>query len=293
MRAIIQTLVDGLAVGAVFTGVAVAFNVIYRSGRVFNIAQGEMIVLSTFMTLKFVKWGLSPWLAVTVGAVAMALFGLLIERFVLRALIGQPELSLFMATLGLLLVLQGTSSVAFGLAPQKFPAMLGSASYKIGGVYIQQSALIGLALIILLVALLSLLFNRTTVGLGMTAVAESHQVARSLGINIKRSMAISWVIAGVLSVVVTLVYASGRTVSPDISSVALIALPVVLLAGLESIGGVLVAALIVGVGQAAAARWLDPSTQGGASVVFPFALMLVLLLIRPQGLFGWKRVERL
>ncbi|GAA1009863.1 branched-chain amino acid ABC transporter permease [Acrocarpospora pleiomorpha] len=293
MTAIFQTLVDGVFAAAVFTAVAVAFNVVYRSGRVFNIAQGEMIVLSTFMTLTFVSWGLSPWLAMGAGIVLMGVLGIVVERLVLRRLVGQPELSSFMATLGLLLVIQGASTVVFGLAPQKFPPLLGTASFEVAGVFVKQSALIGVLAIALLVWALFLLFNRTKVGLGMTAVAESHQVARSLGINVKLSMAISWVIAGALSGFVTLLYASGRTVTPEISSVAFVALPVVLLAGLESIGGVAIAALIVGVGQAAAARWFDPYTEGGASLIFPFALMLVLLLIRPQGLFGWKRVERL
>jgi branched-chain amino acid transport system permease protein len=155
------------------------------------------------------------------------------------------------------------------------------------------SAIIGTGLIVIVVLGLAWFFRSTRAGLLMTAVAESHQIARSLGVDVRRSIAISWAVAGVVSALAAAAFMGGRNVSPDVASIAFVALPVVLLAGLETIGGVLIGGIIVGIGQAAAARWLDPYTEGGASLLFPFALMLVLLLIRPHGLFGWKQIERI
>ena len=127
----------------------------------------------------------------------------------------------------------------------------------------------------------------------MTAVAESHQIARSLGVNVQRSIGLSWAIAGVVATIASAAFMSGRSVSPEVASIAFVALPVVLLSGLETVGGVLLGGIIVGVGQSMAAAWLDPYTEGGASLLFPFALMMLILIVRPQGLFGWKRVERI
>jgi branched-chain amino acid transport system permease protein len=293
MDTLAHIIVSGVTTGAIYAAVAVGFNVIYRSARVFNIAQGEMLMLSTFMTMTLYQRGLNPWLALGVTAVAMALLGLAIERFMLRRLVGQSEMALFMSTLGLLLVLNGVGIMAFGMEPQLFPDVLGTARFEIGQVSIKQSAVLGTLLIAAVVAALAWFFRATRTGLLMTAVAEDHQVARSLGVDVRRSIGLSWAVAGVLSTVATAAYMSGRSVSPDVASIAFIALPVVLLAGLETIGGVLLGGILVGIGQSMAAIWLDPVSEGGASLIFPFGLMLVVLMVRPQGLFGWKRVERI
>jgi len=293
MNAIAQALINGIAAGSIYAAVAVGFNVIYRSGRVFNIAQGEMLMLSTFMAMTFFGLGLDPWVALALTAALMAGVGLAVERVVLRRLVGQSEMALFMSTLGLLLVLNGGGIIVFGTEPRAFPDILGTARWEIGPVFVRQSALLGVLLIVVAVGALAWFFRATRTGLLMTAVAEDHQVARSLGVDVHRSISLSWAAAGVLSTVATIAYMSGRIVSPDVASIAFVALPVVLLAGLETIGGVLLGGIIVGVGQSLAAATLDSHFEGGASLVFPFILMLVVLMVRPQGLFGWKRVERI
>jgi branched-chain amino acid transport system permease protein len=248
MDAVAQIFISGITAGAIYAAVAVGFNVIYRSGRVFNIAQGEMLMLSTFISMTLFGLGINPWLA------------------------------LFMSTLGLLLVFNGVGLIAFGTEPRLFPDVLGTERWEIGNISIKESAVTGTVLIGLVVAGLAWFFRSTRAGLLMTSVAEDHQVARSLGVDVHRSIGLSW---------------AGRSVSPDVAAIAFVALPVVLLAGLETIGGVLVGGLIVGIGQSAAATWLDPLFEGGASLIFPFALMMVVLMVRPQGLFGWRRVERI
>lgn len=293
METLARVLYTGITTGAIYAAVAVGFNVIYRSGRVFNIAQGEMLMVATFMMMSLITLGMGPWTALLVTAFCMALLGLTIERLVLRRLVGQSELALFMSTLGVLLVLNGLGHILFGAEPRLFPEFFGTERWRVLGVNVKQSVVAGTLLIVLVVVGLSWFFQATRTGLLMTAVAESHQTARSLGVNVRRSIAVSWAVAGVVSAIAAAAFMGGRMVSPDVASIAFVALPVVLLAGLETIGGVLIGGIIVGIGQAAAARWLDPFTEGGASLIFPFALMLVLLMIRPQGLFGWKHVERI
>ena len=293
MEVFLRVLYTGITTGAIYAAVAVGFNVIYRSGRVFNIAQGEMVMIATFMMVALMAAGLSPWMALLLSAIGMALIGLSVERLVLRSLVGQPEMALFMATLGVLLVMNGLGHILIGAEPQMFPELFGRDRWRIAGVNVRESALIGTMVIVALIAGLAWFFNSTRAGLLMTAVAESHQTARSLGVNVRASIAVSWAVSGVISTIAAAVFMGGRMVSGDVATIAFVALPVVLLAGLETIGGVLIGGFIVGIGQAAAARWLDPLTEGGASLIFPFALMLVVLMIRPQGLFGWKHVERI
>lgn len=293
MDILARVLYTGITTGAIYAAVAVGFNVIYRSGRVFNIAQGEMLMVATFMMMTFIGFGVDPWLALGATSCGMAFVGLVIERLVLRKLVGQSEMALFMATLGVLLILNGLGHIVFGAQPRLFPELFGSQRWRISGVTVKESVIGGTILIILVVIGLSWFFRSTRAGLLMTAVAESHQTARSLGVNVRHSIAYSWAISGVVSALAAAAFMGGRMVSPDVAGIAFVALPVVLLAGLETIGGVLIGGFIVGIGQAVAARWLDPYTEGGASLIFPFALMLLILMIRPQGLFGWKHLERI
>ena len=293
LETLLRAIVNGIGNGAIYASVAVGFSIIYRSGRVFNIAQGEMLMLATFMAMTFFGLGINHWLAIAMTAVAMGMLGLGVERFVLRPLVGQSEMALFMATLGLLLVLNGLGVIVFGTEPRLFPDVLGTERWQIGPVRIKQSMVLGTLLIAGTVALLAWFFRATRTGLFMTAVAESHQIARSLGVNVRRSIGLSWAISGVVSTIAAVAFMSGRSVSPDIASIAFVALPVVLLSGLETVGGVMLGGIIVGIGQSMAAAWLDPYFEGGASLLFPFALMMVILIVRPQGLFGWKRVERI
>ena len=293
IETLLRVLASGIANGAIYASIAVGFSIIYRSGRVFNLAQGEMLVIATFMAMTFFGLGMNHWVAIALTAAAMGLLGFGIERFVLRPLVGQSEMALFMATIGLLLIMNGLGVIVFGTEPRLFPEVLGTERWQLGPVLLKQSTVIGTVLITALIVGLQWFFRSTRTGLFMTAVAESHQIARSLGVNVRRSIGLSWAISGVVVTIGAVAFMSGRSVSPEIASIAFVALPVVLLSGLESIGGVIIGGVIVGVGQSIAATWLDPYSEGGASLVFPFALMMIILILRPQGLFGWKRIERI
>jgi len=290
---LLQILVVGMPIGVAYAAVALGFNVIYRSGRVFNIALGEMFALAAFFIMWLLNRGVPAWPAVGITGLLMIAVGLLIQRLALRPLLGQSALSLFMATLGVLLLLNGADTLVLNTPTGTFPQLFGAGAIRLPyAVQLPVASVVGVAVVVIIVLGFVAFFSRTQTGIAMTAVAEDHEVAQSLGINIERSLALSWAMCGLLSTVAAVVYLAGQQVTSDIGSVAFLALPVVLLGGLESIGGVILAGLVVGLGQTSAAEWLDPHFHGGASEVFPYLLMLLILLVRPEGFFGWKRVER-
>lgn len=198
-----------------------------------------------------------------------------------------------MVTIGLLIFIRGVVLVAWGPEVRFFPAVLPMAAVKVGSLVFDRALVIGGAATLVVAAMASWFFNHTQLGLEMTAVAEDHQTALSLGISVKRSIAVSWAISGLLSTVAAIIFLNGKGMTFLASDIGFAALPVALLAGLESIGGVVLGGLIVGVAVGLASYFLDPIFDGGVAAVFPFVIMVIILLIRPTGLFGWKTIERI
>jgi branched-chain amino acid transport system permease protein len=293
----LSLLVEGAINGSIYALIGVGFNVIYRSGRIFNLAQGELVAFAAFLTMTLMSLTWMPaWAGLILSMVAMIVLGLLTERLFLRPLIAESGFVLFTATLGLILVFRGTAILAFGnqsRSAQSFPPVLDYLPRIHTDLVLNESRIWAGIIAVAAVLLLAAFFRYSKAGLRMTAVAEDHEIARSLGISVAGSIAAAWAIVGVLSVLAAIVYAGGEALNFQIGDVAFVALPVVLLAGFESIAGVLVAGLIVGVAQEAAVFWLDPFTQGGASQMLPFVLILAILMLRPTGMFGWQRIERL
>jgi len=211
---------------------------------------------------------------------------------IFRPLIGQPTFSIVMATIGLMILLQGLTLVVWGAEDRPFPLLFPRGAVKIGPLVFTRSIFWGGIISLGLFGVVSWLFERTRWGLKLTAVAEDHQVAQSMGISVKKSIATAWVIGSLLSAWAAVVFLNGQTLTFAASSIGLQALPVALLAGLESIWGAPLGGVIVGVGASLAAAYLDEYTGGAASEAFPYLLMLVILMIRPQGLYGWKIIER-
>ncbi len=286
--------VNGALTGLLYALIAMSFVIIYRSARVFNFAQGEIIVVGAFLIWTYAALlDLEWWIAVPLALVSSLVLGLVIERLVLRPLVGEELFSFVMVTIGLLILIRGVVLVAWGPEVRFFPAVLPIAAVRIGTVVIDQALLYGGLITILIAVLTSWFFNKTQVGLEMSAVAEDHQTALSLGISVKRSIAIAWGISGVFSTLAAIVFLNGKGMTFLASDIGFAALPVALLAGLESIGGVVLGGLIVGIASALAAYFLDPVFDGGVAAVFPFLIMVLILLIRPTGLFGWKTIERI
>ena len=288
-----QYTIDGALKGMLYALIALSFVVIYRAGRIFNFAQGEVLVLGGYFVLTFCTLLSFPfWLGLIVAILGMVVMGFIIERGIFRPLIGQELFSIIMVTIALIFILQGSTIVIWGGQERPFPIFFAREPILVGPFLLNRPIFLGGILSVGLIALLSFLFERSRWGLTLTAVAEEHKIAQSLGISVRRAIAVGWAISCILSTVASIIFLNGQAINFTASMIGLQALPVALLAGVESIWGTPVAGLIVGIGEAWAVYFLDPYTGGASSRIFPYILMLGILLIRPYGLFGWKTIER-
>ena len=286
-------LINGALSGLLYALIAMGFVVIYRASKVFNFAQGELVVFGGYMVwLTIIQMGLPMWVGLPIAFASSALFGFMIERIFFARLVGESVFSMVMVTIGLLILIRGIVLVLFGPQVRVFPIIFPLEPIILGDIIVSRSMLYGGIITIVIGIGLSWFFNRTRAGLTMTAVAEDHQVAMSMGISVQRSIAFAWVLGAVLSTLGAMVHLSGRSINMMSSDIGMTALPVALLAGLESLAGLLLAGLLVGVIQGLASAYLDPLVGGALGSVFPFIIMLVVLLIRPTGMFGWKTIER-
>jgi len=290
---LVQYLVDGILTGLLYAVVALAFIVVYRSGKILNLAQGEVVIFMAYIIWTLFNSALIPfWLAIVLTLIAAALLGLGIERFIFRPLIGQPSWAIIIISVGLMMLIQGVTQVIWGGGERPFPTIFPESPVIIGELVFTSSIFWGGIISLFILVGLTFLFGKTRWGLKLTAVAEDHKVAQSMGISVSRSMGNAWMIGCVLASFAAVVFLNGQALTFDAATIGLHALPVVLLAGLESISGAFIAGIIVGVGESYAAAYLDPLTDGAMSQAFPYLLMLLVLIIRPQGIFGWKIIER-
>jgi branched-chain amino acid transport system permease protein len=293
MTEFLNYLINGALIGLLYALIAMGFVVIYRASKVFNFAQGELVVFGGFLVWWMImQLGMPLWVGLPLSFIAAAVFGLLIERLFFSRLVGESVFSMVMVTIGLLILIRGVILVAFGPQVRPFPIVFPLQPILIGELLISRSLFYGALMTIVIGFGLSWFFNKTRAGLRMTAVAEDHQVAMSMGISVRRSVAFAWALGSVLSTLGAIVYLSGKSLNLMTSEIGMAALPVALLAGLESIGGLLLAGLLVGIIQALTMAYLDPLVGGAVGSVLPFIIMLLVLLIRPTGMFGWKTIER-
>ena len=294
MTSLLSHMINGALIGLLFALVAMGFVIIYRSARVFNFAQGEIVILGAFLFWTFSQyWELPIWLSLILAFCVSVVLGLIIERVILRPLVGEELFALVMVTIGLLVFIRGLVLVTWGAEVHFIPPVFSVKGVKVGPLMIDRGLVYGGAFTIFMSILFSWFFNHTRLGLEMTAVAEDHQIALSLGLNVKRSIAMAWAISGALCTLSAIVFVSGKGMTFMAADIGLAALPVALLAGLESIGGLVLAGLLIGVSMGLAEHFLDSVLQGGVGAVFPFFVMIIVLLIRPTGLFGWKTIERI
>lgn len=289
----LQFFIDGVLRGMLYGLIALGFVVIYRAGRIFNFAQGEVVILCAYFIWTLVGFSfLPPWLALVISFALALLLGLGIERVIFRPLIGQDLFSIIMVTVGLMIMLQGLILVFWGGREKMFPAIISLEPIVMGSLVFTRSIFYGGILSLFIFLCIWLGFEKTRWGLKLNAVAEDHQIAQSMGISVKKSVGIAWMLGCVISNFAAVIFLNGSVLSTAAASIGIHALPVVLLAGLESVWGTLLAGIIIGVGESLAAAYLDDLTGGGMSDAFPYLIMLAVLLVRPQGLFGWKIIER-
>lgn len=284
---------NGALLGLLYALIAMGFVVIYRASKVFNFAQGELVVVGAFLVWFFtLDLGLPLYLGLALALAGSAIFGLVIESLLFRRLVGQSTFAMVMVTIALLILLRGLVLVLFGPAVRPFPTLISGGPVTFGEITLNRGLLYGGIFTIVLAIALSLYFSRTRPGLRMTVVAEDHQIAQSMGISVRRSIAYAWAMGMVLSSLAAVFYLNGKSVTFLVAEIGFAALPVALLAGLESVGGLIPAGIIVGVAQGLAAGYLDPLIGSSISAVFPYFVMVIILFLRPSGLFGWRIVER-
>ena len=289
-----QFLATGLLTGGIYALIALGLVLIYKSSRVFNFAQGHILMLGAFVAWWFTEnLGLSVWLAFGAAMGIAVLLGLLIERLALRPLIGQPILATVMMTLALSQFLQGVAILAFGAYQRSLPNLFPLQPLIIGDIRLKLNLTLAFVIGMLGFVVLALFFRFTRAGLAMRAKAEDHQLAQSVGLRVPRIFALAWAIASVVATVGGVLLANIRGVELNLSIIALKAFPAVLFCGLESIPGAIIGGLTVGVIENLVAGLpQDPALRSlHLGDIAPYVFMLLVLLIRPDGLFGLKRIE--
>jgi len=295
----LQILIEGALVGLVYGLVAISFVVIYRASKIINLAQGEVLVFGAFLLWTFTEGaravGIDLPLPVSLAATAVAcvLFGMAMERAIFRPLIGQSAFTIFMAGVALLILLRGLAQLIWGAQSRSVPVILPEGAFHLGPFLVNTRLLIGALFTIALTFALHAFFTRTRLGLRLAAVAEDHMTALSLGISVRQAIGVAWVLGTIVATAAAVVLLSGSILSLEVAAIGFKALPVALLGGLESIRGAPLAGLLIGIFEALANAYLDPLTNGAASGVLPYAVMIGVLLFRPYGLFGWRKIERL
>jgi len=308
MAFFLETLFGGLMAGMLYSLVALGFVLIFKASGVFNFAQGAMVLVAALCMARFSEWIplwtglenklLSNMLAFAVSVVFMFLLAWLIERLVLRHLVNQEGVTLLMATLGITYFIDGLGQTIFGsdiykidVGMPKDPMFVLESIFE-GGVLINQEDVIAAVVAAVLVAALSLFFQKTGTGRALRAVADDHQAAQSIGIPLNRIWVIVWCVAGITALVAGIIWGSKLGVQFSLTTVALRALPVIILGGLTSVPGAIIGGLIIGVGEKLSEVYLGPMVGGGIEIWFAYMLALVFLLFRPQGLFGEKIIDR-
>src|SRR5213080_409059 len=288
----VEVLLGGIAAGLMYSLVALGFVLIFKASGVFNFAQGVMVLFAALTLVGLMERGVPVVVALVITMAVMVGLAFLIERVVLRPLVNQEAIILFMATIGLNFFLEGFGEMVWGANVKKLDIGIPDRSFIVAGVQINQLEMSAAATAAVLVAVLAVFFQRTRIGRALRAVADDHEAALSIGIPLKTIWLIVWSVAGLVAIVAGIMWGAKSGVQFSLSLVALKALPVLILGGFTSVPGAIVGGLIIGVGEKVAEVYWGPLVGGAIENWFAYALALVFLLFRPQGLFGEKIIER-
>ncbi len=292
----IEVLAGGLLAGVMYALVALGFVLIYKASGVFNFAQGSMVFFAALTFVSLTERGWNFWLALVATLAVMVLLAVATERVVLRPLVNQAPITLFMATIGLAFVLEGLSQLLWGSQPHGLELGIPDVPMewlsRKWNVNISQFDLFAAFVAGALVAVLALLFQKTRIGRALRAVADDHQAALAVGIPLQHIWVIVWAVAGFVALVAGVMWGVRNGVQFALTFVALKALPVLILGGFESILGAIVGGLIIGAGEKLAEVYLGPYVGGGIESWFAYVIALLFLLVRPEGLFGEKHIDR-
>jgi len=288
----IEVVVGGLSAGIMYSLVALGFVLIFKASGVFNFAQGVMALFAALTLVGIMGWGVPVPLAILATAAVMVVLAIIIERLMLRPLVNQEQIVLFMSTLGLAYFLEGFGDTIWGSNVKKLDLGIPEKSFEYYGVLLNQFELVAAATAASMVVVLALFFHYTRIGRALRAVADDHQAALSVGIPLKSIWIVVWSVAGLVALVAGIMWGAKSGVQFSLSLIALKALPVLILGGFTSVPGAIVGGLIIGVGEKVAEVYWGPILGGALENWFAYMLALVFLMFRPQGLFGDKIIER-
>ena len=287
-----EVLITGLLVGIMYSLVALGFALIYKASDVFNFAQGDMSLLAGLALVGFLEMGMPLWLALLCTVGIMTLLAYSTVFIILRPLVARPPLILFMAAIGLSFLVQGIGQAIWGTDAKGLNIGIPDIAFDVGGIFLSSFDLIFGAVAAVLVGALIWYFQKTRTGRALRAVADDHEAALSVGIPLLRAWAVTWVIAGIVATVAGVAWGSRLGVQFSLSLIALKALPVLILGGIDSIPGAILAGLVVGAGENLAEVFIGPYVGGGIQTFFPYLLALLFLWFKPYGMFGKEIIER-
>ncbi len=296
MQFFFEVFIGGLLSGVMYSLVALGFVLIYKASGVFNFAQGAMVFFAALTFVGLLEMGVPFWLGLILSCAVMVLLAVAIERLVLRPLVNQPRITLFMATIGLAFFIEGLAQGVWGAAVRGLE--LGIQDQPITwvmdrtGIGISKFDLFAAGVSAVLVTILAIFFNKTRVGRALRAVADDHQAALAIGIPLQNIWRIVWAIAGCVALVAGLMWGARNGVQFALTFLALKALPVLIIGGLDSVAGAILGGLIIGASEKLGEVYVGPLVGGGIESWFPYVMALLFLLVRPEGLFGEKHIER-
>ena len=292
MAYFIDILINGDLTGLMYSLVGLGFVLIYKSAGVQNLAQGAVVMTAGYAVWLLLSWGLPVWLAIPAAMVVMFLFGLIVERLLLRRMVGQPVIMVVMLTLGLDILLRGLVPGILGASPKPIDLGIGFTPVIIGDVFINRTSLYGGIIALLLVGA-SLLFFRTRLGTKLRAVSDDHISSWAVGISVERAIGISWGLAGIAAVVAGSLWGSQQGVDWTLSMLLFPAIAVVILGGVDSVPGVVLGGLIVGILGSVIPGYLDSVVGGSTRDVVTSLIILLTIMVRPFGIFGREDIERI
>ena len=286
-------LTNGIMIGLMYALIALGFVLIFKATDAINFAQGEFVMFAGFIAAGAADMAGFPfWVSASLAVGGMVALGFGLERVVLRPLIGRPVIAVIMATIGLAAVLRGTATMAFGAGTRSLVMPVSDDPIQFGPIMLPPVQLVGAGVSLVFLAAFTWFFLKSRIGIAMRAVADSQQVSMAMGINVRRYFALAWAMAGVVSALGGVVWGSMLSVDNQLALVGLKVFPVVILGGLDSVMGAVIGGLIVGIVENLAAGYLDPYVGGGTKDFVPYVLMILVLMVRPEGIFGRRRIER-
>ena len=292
MQAFLEVLIGGLLSGIMYSLVALGFVLIYKASGVFNFAQGVMVLFAALTLVGLMERGAPPLAALALTMLVMVALAFAIERVVLRPLVNQEQIILFMATIGLNFFLEGFGELVWGSNVKRLDVGIPDSSFMVWGIQINRLELTAAVTAAVLVAVMAVFFQRTRIGRALRAVADDHEAALSIGIPLNTIWIVVWSVAGLVAIVAGIMWGAKSGVQFSLSLIALKALPVLILGGFTSVPGAIVGGLVIGVGEKLAEVYWGPLVGGAIENWFAYVLALGFLLFRPQGLFGERIIER-